>query len=68
MLAEQTLGQASDKPIVIADEPAACLTAELESRMLELLRGQAAAGKTVLIASRRPLLVGNADQVIELKQ
>lgn len=68
MLAEQTIREAGDKPILIADEPAVSLTPELESRMLELLRGQAAVGKTVLIASRRPLLVGNADQVIELKQ
>lgn len=67
-LAEQTFQEASAKQIVIADEPAAQLTQELADRMLQLLRNQAAAGKTVLVASRRPLLVEHADQVIEMKQ
>ena len=66
-LVEQILLEAADKQIIVADEPAARLTPELEQRMLDLLRRQAAAGKTVLIASRRPLLVDSADQVIELK-
>jgi ABC-type multidrug transport system ATPase subunit len=65
-LAEQTLKEASDKQIIIADEPAARLTPELAARMLQLLRDQADMGKTVLIASRRPLLVDHADQVIEI--
>ena len=67
-LAEQTLQEASDKQIIIADEPAARLTPELAERMLQLLRNQVDAGKTVLIASRRPLLVDHADLVIELNQ
>ena len=37
-------------------------------RLLQLLRDQADAGKTVLIASRRPLLVEHADLVIEMNQ
>ena len=65
-LAEQTLQAATDKQIIIADEPAARLTPELALRMLQLLRSQADAGKTVLIASRRPLLVDHADLVIEM--
>lgn len=65
-LAAQTLQAASDKQIVIADEPAARLTPELAERMLQLLRSQVDAGKTVLIASRRPLLVNQADLVIEM--
>lgn len=67
-LAEQTLAEAAGKQIIIADEPAARLTPELEQQMLDLLRQQAAAGKTVLIASRRPLLVNCADQLITLTQ
>ncbi len=67
-LAEQTLQTASDKQIVIADEPAAQLTPDLAERMLQLLRGQVDAGKTVLIASRRPLLVEHADLVVEMNQ
>ena len=65
-LAEQTLQAATDKQIIIADEPAARLTPELALRMLQLLRSQADVGKTVLIASRRPLLVDHADLVIEM--
>ena len=65
-LAEQTLQDASDKQIIIADEPAARLTPELAARMLQLLRNQADAGKTVLIASRRSLLVDHADLIIEM--
>jgi ABC-type cobalamin/Fe3+-siderophores transport system ATPase subunit len=67
-LAEQTLQEAKDKQIVIADEPAAHLTPELAERMLQLLRSQVDTGKTVLIASRRPLLVDHADLVIEMNQ
>ena len=67
-LAEQTLREASTKQIIIADEPAAQLTPELTGRMLQLLRNQVLAGKTVLIASRRPLLVDGADLVINMNQ
>lgn len=65
-LASETLQQATDKPIVIADEPAAHLTFELTQRMLERLRQQAEAGKTVLIASRRAEIIASADQIIDL--
>ena len=65
-LASETLQQATDKPIVIADEPAAHLTFELTQRMLERLRQQAETGKTVLIASRRAEIIANADQIIDL--
>jgi len=37
-------------------------------RMLELLRKQAEAGKTVLITSRKPQVVDYADQVIMLEK
>lgn len=66
LLAEKTLREATDKPIVIADEPAAYLTPELTMRMIELLRQQASQGKTVLIASRKPQVIDYADQVISL--
>ena len=67
-LAEQTLQASSDKQIIIADEPAARLTPELTERMLQLLLSQVDAGKTVLVASRRLLLVEHADLVIEMNQ
>ena len=66
MLAEQTLKEAADKPIVIADEPTAFLTPELTMRMIELLRKQAEAGKTVLVTTRKPQVADYADQVIQL--
>ena len=66
-LAEKTLREGSDKPIVIADEPAAMLTPELAERMLLLLQEQARAGKTVVIASRRPNIIASAEKVIEVK-
>ena len=66
MLAEQTLKEAADKPIVIADEPTAFLTPELTVRMMELLRKQAEAGKTVLVTTRKPQVADYADKVIQL--
>ena len=66
MLAEQTLKEAADKPIVIADEPTAFLTPELTMRMLDLLRKQAEAGKTVLVTTRKPQVAEYAEQVINL--
>ncbi len=65
-LAEKTLREAPDKPIVIADEPAANLTPELTEQLLTLLREQARAGKTVLIASRKSQLLARADLVFNL--
>ena len=67
-LAEKMLGDAADKPIVIADEPTALLTPELTLRMIELLRQQAEAGKTVFIASRKLQVLDYADQVIRLEK
>lgn len=66
-LAEMTLKEGRDKPIVIADEPAADLTSELAGRMLQLLREQAMDGKTVVIASRRAEIIASSDKLIEVK-
>jgi ABC-type transport system involved in cytochrome bd biosynthesis fused ATPase/permease subunit len=65
-LAEKTLREAPDKPIVIADEPAAHLTPELTQRMTALLLQQVARGKTVLVASRKHQIVAQAQKVIDL--
>lgn len=67
-LAEKTLIEGREKPIVIADEPAAMLTSELAERILLLLQEQARAGKTVVIASRRPNIIASAEKVIEVKR
>ena len=66
-LVEKTLNEGRDRRIIIADEPAAFLPTDLTLRMLELLRREAAGGKTVLIASRKPQMIEYADQVIEMK-
>ncbi len=66
LLAERTLQGAPDKKIVIADDPAALFPRDLSERMLQLLCLQADAGKTVLMASRVPLFLEHADQVIEM--
>lgn len=67
MLAEKTLNEANDKPIVIADEPTALLSPELTMRMIQLLRQQAEMGKTVLVASRKPQMLDYADKVINIR-
>ena len=66
LLAEDTLQKAVHKSIVIADEPAGQLSPDLSERILQLLRTQADAGKTVLVATRIPLFLEHADQVIEM--
>lgn len=65
-LAEQTLKEAADKPIVIVDEPIALLPSELSMRMIQLLKSQAQAGKTVLVTSSKPQVADYADKVITL--
>ena len=67
-LAEATVAEATDKPILVADEPASHLSSELTPQMLQLLRQQAAQGKCVLIASRNPQLIAYAHHVIDLNQ
>lgn len=66
LLAEKTIREAPDKPIVIADEPAVDLTPELTEQLITLLTAQARAGKTVLIATRKPPLLARADLVFNL--
>lgn len=67
-LAEATIAEATNKPILVADEPASHLSSELTPQMLQLLQQQAAQGKCVLIASRNPQLIAYAHHVIDLNQ
>ena len=67
-LASKIIEEATDKPILIADEPALHLSPELAIPLLQLLQQQAAQGKCVLIASRNPQLVAHANQVIDLNK
>ena len=66
-LAERTIREAPDKPIIVADELTALLPPELTAQFIDLLKGQAAAGKTVLVASSQYQVVSQADQVITLE-
>lgn len=66
-LVEKTIREAPDKPIIVADEPTALLTPEDTERLISLLKAQAAAGKTVLVASRKYQVISRADQVITLE-
>ena len=66
-LAEKTIRDAPDKPIIVADELTALLPPELTAQFIDLLKGQAAAGKTVLVASSQYQVVSQADQVITLE-
>ena len=67
-LASRIISEAEDRPILIADEPALHLTPELAIQLLQLLQQQAAQGKCVLIASRNPQIVANANRVIDLNK
>ncbi len=65
-LEEEILGR-SDKRIVIADEPAGPLPPELAAETIRRLRQQADAGKTVVVASRHPMLLDLSDQVVTIE-
>ena len=65
-LAKEVLRQGADKPIIIADEPIAYLTPELAHQLIWLLKQYAQAGKTVVVASRFPALVEQADLVVRV--
>ena len=67
-LANRIISEAEDRPILIADEPALHLTPELAIQLQQLLQQQAAQGKCVLIASRNPQIVANANRVIDLNK
>ena len=67
-LASETINQAQDKPVLVADEPATHLSPALAPQMVQLLLQQAAQGKCVLIASRNPQLIAASHHVIDLNQ
>ena len=66
VLATQTLQESGDKPIVIADEPTALLSSEHAYQLVGLLQQQAEQGKTVVVTSRDPMVIGRADKVINI--
>ena len=66
LLATQTLQESTDKPIVIADEPTALLSAEHAYQLMGQLKQQAEQGKTVVVTSRDPLVIDCANKVINI--
>ena len=67
-LASETIAKASDKSIIIAEEPTAHLSTELSLQLLQLFRDQATQGKCVLILSSNQQLRVCANNVINLNQ
>lgn len=76
--AELSLGQrqrvamrrelARDRWLIVCDEPTAHLDQERAQDLIDELRAQAHAGKTVLIASHDPLVLAAADNVVEVSR
>ena len=57
---------ANDPPLVVADEPTGNLDTHTAEAVLDLLRGLAHAGKTVLMVTHERDLEGRVDRVIKL--
>lgn len=57
----------SAAPLVLLDEPTACLDEYSERLVLESLRRLAAAGRTMIAASHHPAVLAMADRVIRLE-
>jgi len=54
------------RPVLLLDEPTAGLDAAAEARVLATLRGEAVAGRAVLVVTHRPAVLAAADRVIDL--
>ena len=67
-LASETIAKATNKSIIIAEEPTAHLSTELSLQLLQQFRDQATQGKCVLILSSNPQLRACANNVINLNQ
>ncbi|MDI5996186.1 ATP-binding cassette domain-containing protein, partial [Pseudomonas sp. MDMC216] len=56
----------SDSPLLLLDEPTASLDEQSEAEVVEALQGLAAAGRTLIMATHHPALIGMADRVLRL--
>jgi ATP-binding cassette subfamily C protein CydD len=54
-------------PVLVLDEPTSALDDATEARLIELLRGVAAEGRTVLVVSHRAAVLAAADTVLTLE-
>ncbi|WP_280379984.1 ABC transporter ATP-binding protein/permease [Nocardia wallacei] len=57
---------ASDRPVLLLDEPTAHLDAAAEATVLAALSDRARAGATVVVVAHRPTLLAAADRVVEV--
>jgi ATP-binding cassette subfamily C protein CydD len=57
---------ASDRPVLVLDEPTAHLDADSEHTVLAALRVRAKRGDTVIVIGHRPSVLAVADQIIEV--
>lgn len=55
-----------DKPLLLLDEPTAALDEENARRVAGLLRGQAAAGRAIVVVSHDDRLIACCDRIIKL--
>ena len=53
-------------PLVLLDEPTSALDAEAEARVVDAIRGLAADGAVVVVASHRPVVVAAADLRVDI--
>jgi ATP-binding cassette, subfamily C, bacterial CydCD len=65
-LARALLPRPGQRPVLLLDEPTAGLDAATEARVIATLRGQAAAGRLILIVSHRPAVLAAADRVTHI--
>ncbi|MEU1962133.1 ATP-binding cassette domain-containing protein [Nocardia sp. NPDC019304] len=57
---------ATERPILLLDEPTAHLDAAAEATVLAALRARARAGATVIVIGHRPTVLAAADHVVEV--
>lgn len=58
---------ASDRPVLLLDEPTAHLDARSEARVLDTLAELARAGRTVLVVAHRPSVLAVADEIVRVR-
>lgn len=58
---------ASDRPVLLLDEPTAHLDARAEARVLDTLVELARAGRTVLVVAHRPSVLAVADEIVRVR-
>ncbi|MDI9918994.1 thiol reductant ABC exporter subunit CydD [Rhodococcus sp. IEGM 1379] len=58
---------ASDRPVLVVDEPTAHLDEDSEKMVLASLRARAERGDTVIVIGHRPSVLAAADQIIEVR-